>query len=186
MKTEKVYIEYLLLQAQQGNRQAGEDLLAVLQNKVRAFAHKFLGGSAAVDDCVQESLLKIHRQIKQLRAVKAIHTWVYRIVHSTCMDQLRQQAKTKSSTPDDPTVASNLDQQLDVKAAIAQLSEEQQVIIYLFYYEGFTVSEMAEVLGRPAGTIKYLLFAAREQIKSTLQHEESNHEHRRTNQTSLG
>ncbi len=176
MKSEKVYIEYLLLQAQLGDQHAGDDLLALLQVKIKAFVLKFLGGSAAVDDCVQESLLKIHRKFKQLRAVKAVHTWVYRIAYSTCMDHLRSQPATAELVEEPSADMSAYEQQLDVKAAIAALTEEQQVIIYLFYYEGFTVAEMAEILAKPAGTIKYLLFNARDQIKLNLQ-QESNHEH---------
>jgi len=102
------------------------------------------------------------------------------------MDHLRTQAKASSEPPDEVADGTDLDQQMDVKSAIAALPEEQQMIIYLFYYEGFTVTEVAQVMDKPAGTIKYLLFAARDQIKLKLQHEESNHEYRRTNQTSLG
>lgn len=168
MKSEKVYIEYLLLKAQQGDQQAADDLLAVLQSKIRAFVLKILGASAALDDCVQESLLKVHRKLKQLKAVKAVHTWVYRIVYSTCMDHLRA-LDNHGEVPDvgcEPVLL--LDQQLDVKAAIAQLPEEQQAIIHMFYYEGFTVTEVAQIMEKPAGTVKYLLFAARDQIKSSL------------------
>ncbi len=176
MKSEKVYIEYLLLQAQQGDQHAGEDLLILLQVKIKAFVLKFLGGSSAVDDCVQESLLKVHHKLKHLRAVKAVHTWIYRIAYSTCMDQLRSQPKAPEPVEEPNADLSAYEQQLDVNIAIATLNEEQQVIIYLFYYEGFTVAEMAEILAKPAGTVKYLLFTARDQIKQKLQ-QESNHEH---------
>ncbi len=176
MKSEKVYIEYLLLKAQVGDQQAGEDLIALIQVKVKAFVLKFLGGSSAVDDCVQEILLKVYRKMNQLKAVKAFHTWVYRIAYSTCMDQLRSQSDAVDDATEPSADLSEYEQQLDIKAAIAKLTEEQQVIIYLFYYEGFNVAEVAEILAKPAGTIKYLLFNARDQIKSNLQ-QESNHEH---------
>jgi RNA polymerase sigma-70 factor (ECF subfamily) len=168
MKSEKVYIEYLILQAQAGDAQAGDDLMAVLNAKIKAFVLKILGGSAAVDDCVQDSLLKIYQGINQLRQVKAVHTWIFRIVHSICMDHIRKNPTAVNEIVEDSEDLSDLEQQLDIKSAIATLSEAQQAIIYLFYYEGFNVMEVAEILTKPAGTVKYLLFTAREQIKSKI------------------
>ncbi|VAW43661.1 hypothetical protein MNBD_GAMMA02-53 [hydrothermal vent metagenome] len=168
MKSEKVYIEYLLLKAQAGNAQAGEDLMSILNAKIKAFALKLLGGSEAVDDCVQESLLKVYQRMNQLRQVKAVHAWIYRIVYSTCMDHIRKNPTTVNEAIEASEDLSDFERQLDIKAAIAALPKGQQVIIYLFYYEGFNVAEVAEILAKPAGTIKYLLFTARDQIKSKL------------------
>lgn len=170
MKSEKVYIEYLLLKAQMGEKQAGEDLLAILQVKVKGFVLRILGGSSIVDDCIQETLLKVYRKMNQLRHVKAVHTWVYRIAYSTCMDQCRNTPVTGYAALEAAEDISGYEQQLDIKTAIATLPEEQQAIIFLFYYEGFNVAEVAEIMARPAGTIKYLLFTARDKIKLHLEH----------------
>jgi len=178
MKSEKVYIEYLLLKAQAGNAQAGENLIVLLNAKIKAFVLKLIAGSAAVDDCVQDSLLKVFQRMNQVRQVKAVHTWVYRIVHSTCMDHIRKNPTAVTEAVEASEDLSNFEQQLDIKSAIAALPEDQQVVIYLFYYEGFNVAEVAEILSKPAGTIKYLLFTARDQIKSKLNNQpESNHEY---------
>ena len=173
MKSEKVYIEYLVIKAQAGEklsveRQVGDQLFAILQNKIKAFVLKIMGGRGAVDDCVQNTLLQVFGKLGQLNQAKAFHTWLYRIAYSSCMDYCR---KNRIQTDDQAEVTTDLsgfEQQLDVKTAIAQLPEAQQVIIFLFYYEGFTVAEMANILNQPAGTIKYQLFVAWAQIKQQL------------------
>jgi len=171
MKSEKVYIEYLVLKAQAGEklsaeREVGDELFTLLQTKVRAFVLKILGNRSGVDDCVQASLLQVFNQLGQLRSVKAFHTWLYRIVYSSCMDHCR---RDHSAVEIEPCAdALNIDQQIDVKTAIAQLAVSQQLVIFLFYYEGFTVAEMANILNQAAGTIKYKLFKAREQIEQQL------------------
>ncbi len=172
MKSEKIYLEYLLLKIQAGERlsteqQLGDELFATLESKVRAFVLKILGPSDAVDDCVQTILLRVFSKLGQLRQVKAFHTWLYRVAYSCCMDHCRKQvpAGAESTATGD---LSNFEQVLDVKTAIAQLPEQQQVIVFLFYYEGFTVAEMATILKQPPGTIKYALFVARDRLKQQL------------------
>ncbi len=185
MKSEKVYIEYLVLKAQAGEKlpaeqQVGDQLFFTLRPKIKAFVLKILGSHEAVDDCVQNTLLKVFGKLKQLKQVKAVHTWLYRIAYSSCMDHCRNQCSKTDTEAEAVADLSELDQQLDVKTAIANLAEAQQAIIFLFYYEGFTVAEMASILNQPAGTIKYQLFMAREQIKQQLIQTnlaESNHEY---------
>ncbi len=172
MKSEKIYIEYLVLKAQAGEKlpaeqQVGDELFTLLRSKVKAFVLKILSGGSDVEDCVQATLLQVFNKLSQLKNPKAFHTWLYRIAYSSCMDHCRK----KSHDVDVETESFalfDIDQQLDVKAAIARLTEEQQVIIFLFYYEGFTVAQMGHILNQPTGTIKYQLFKAREQIEKLI------------------
>lgn len=168
MKSEKVYVEFLVLKAQAGEQSAWDALLPLVQVKIKAFVRKFMGDSAGADDCIQETLLSVFSKLRQLKNLKLFHTWIYRIAYSKCMDFGRKQIP--GSEVDDLRAEdmSAYDQEIDVKSAIVKLPEEQQVIIYLFYYEGFNVTEIASVLSKPAGTIKYLLFTARESLKQRL------------------
>ncbi len=174
MKSEKIYIEYLVLKLKAGDDQVLENLIKVLSPKIRAFVIKHIGNCASVDDCVQDSLMKTLQNISQVKSIKAVHTWLYRIVHSVSMDYLRKLKQSNSFESFnqhqyeviDETVNNN--QRIDVNVALARLSEAHQTIIYLFYYESFNVSEISEILSKPQGTIKYELFQARDQIKKYL------------------
>jgi len=180
MKTEKIYIELLVLKIQTGDSQAWDDLLTITQVKVRAFAIKLLGQPSAVDDCIQETLLAIFKKINQLKDVKSFHTWLYQITYSKCMDYCRKNPKTEDMALSESADMTAYEQIIDIKSAIAALPESHQVIIFLFYYEGFTVAEMAEVLQKPVGTIKYQLFSARDHLKNQLtitNESEKNHEY---------
>ncbi len=173
MKSEKVYIEYLVLKVQAGEKlpaegQVGDELFAMLQAKVKAFVLKILCDRSGVDDCIQTTLLQVFNKLGQLKNPKAFHTWLYRVAYSCCMDYCRKNNTEVDNAPEVAAATSDVDQQLDVKTAIAQLPETLQVIIFLFYYEGFTVVQMADILKQPAGTIKYQLFEARQALKKQL------------------
>ncbi len=168
MESEKVYIELLLIKAQNGDHHVWDDLLTIVRGKVKAFAIKILGHSHAIDDCVQESLLTIFKDIKKLKDVKAFHTWLYRVVYSKCMDYGRKHSQTEESSRESNDYMTSLEHSLDIKTAISTLPKTQQTIIFLFYYEGFIITDIANILDKPAGTVKYLLFTAREQLKNHL------------------
>ncbi len=176
MKSEKVYIEYLLIKAQAGDQQALDALLPMIHAKLKAFVHRMLRGADAVEDCTQEALLKVVTKLSQLKEVKAFHTWLYRIAHSRCQDYWLKLKPEVELQADDFSYTDSVDQSMDVSRALQGLSDEHQVIIFLFYYEGFKVAEIAEIIKVPPGTVKFRLFAARERIKQKLQ-PESNHEY---------
>ena len=50
-----------------------------------------------------------------------------------------------------------------------KLPQEYRTVIYLFYYEGYKVKEISEMMNKTEGTIKTWLFRAREQLKNELE-----------------
>jgi RNA polymerase sigma-70 factor (ECF subfamily) len=182
MKTEKVYIEYLLLQVQAGESNALNQLLQIIRNKMMAFAKRYMIVTADADDCVQEAMVVICQQLKNLQNHHAFHGWMYKVLHSKCLDSWRKNNRHAADSIgvqdfiDDSIEDQSIDQQIDVNRAMQMLVPEFQTVVYLFYFEGFKVVEIADILKKPAGTVKSLLFTAREKIKS-LVNQESNHEY---------
>ena len=179
MKTEKIYIEYLVLQAQMGESEALQKLLPLIQQKMLSYAGRIMNGSADFEDCVQEALMVVMKKLGQLKDPKAFHGWMYQVLNSRCHDYWRRNRLQPESI--DSINSSSIDlasvnnegneQAMDIKQAMYGLPKIQQSVIYLFYFEGFKVSEVAVILEKPAGTIKSLLFDARAAIKSFLNQE---------------
>jgi len=171
MKTEKVYIEFLVLKAQSGDSQALDDLLLLVHKKMLSYANRIMSGSVGVDDCVQESMLVLVKKLNRLNEVKSFHGWVYKILNSRCQDYFRKNKVSLELSDVDLNSQNHdhiQDRKIDINYAISKLSRRHQSVIYLFYFEGFRVAEIAQILGKPAGTIKSLLFDARTAIKSFL------------------
>ncbi|MCB1583113.1 MAG: RNA polymerase sigma factor [Xanthomonadales bacterium] len=180
MKSEKVYIEYLLLKIQAGESDSMNRLLVLVQSKMQAYAQRLMSQKSDAEDCVQDAMLLMTKKIKQLKNIKAFHGWMYKILHNRCMDNLRKHKQEiagidteswigESSSEQD--VAVKIDAQADIAGVLRQLSGQAQTIIFLFYFEGFTVNEISQVIDKPAGTIKSMLFEARNDIKQLLNRE---------------
>ena len=56
----------------------------------------------------------------------------------------------------------------DVLAAVMALEPKYRVSIYLYYYEGYSVREVAKALGEKESTVQTRLARAREKLKKTL------------------
>ena len=142
MKTEKVYIEYLLLQAQAGDSSALNQLLQIIRNKMMAFAKRQMTVNADADDCVQEAMVVICQQLKNLQNHHAFHGWMYKVLHSKCLDSWRKNNRHAADSIgvqdfiDDSIEDQSIDQQIDVKRAMQMLGPEFQTVVYLFYFEG--------------------------------------------------
>ncbi|TDR19619.1 RNA polymerase sigma-70 factor (ECF subfamily) [Marinicella litoralis] len=181
MQTEKIYIEYLLIQAQMGESVALQKLMPLIQQKMLSYAKRIMQGSADAEDCVQDAMMVVLKKLAQLKDPKAFHGWMYRVINTRCQDHWRRShANRHGHRVDDmdPQAAAFQtesgevrEQVMDIKKAMSQLPQIQQSVIYLFYFEGFKVAEVAKILEKPAGTIKSLLFDARAAIKSFLKQE---------------
>ena len=60
------------------------------------------------------------------------------------------------------------DAALAVFTAVQNLPAKYRTPVYLYYYEGFSVDEIAAVTGRRPGTVKSDLFRARETLREQL------------------
>ncbi len=180
MKTEKVYIEFLLLNAQHGEKSALSDLLPLVRHKMMSYAVRVMRNASDAEDCVQEGMLVVLKKFNKVKDVKAFHGWVYQVINSRCHDHWRyQQRDLRSAVSIDdlaaqstePLLHERSDSLFDIKMSMTQLSGVHRSVIYLFYFEGFKVAEIAAILGKPAGTIKSDLFDVRQAIKKFLNQE---------------
>lgn len=171
MKQQNIYIEWLVLKTQGGDEQTLNESLEIIRHRLLTYARRLLSDPADADDCVQDALVVICKKLHQLREPKAFHGWMYRVINSRCQDFWRRQRPAESldehiiATADTTERAADVS---DVAEAIAQLMVRDAAVMHLFYFEGFTVSEISQILDKPTGTIKSMLFQARARIRSLL------------------
>jgi RNA polymerase sigma-70 factor (ECF subfamily) len=163
----KVYIEYLLLKE---DKTSIEEVIAIIQPKLLSFALTILKSPYEAQDAVQESLISIIKGIAKLKNHRKFHAWIYQVTRNKCLDSIRHNKKHQNDCDLDTvtelkSTVTNQDDSLDLINFIQQLPNNQKNVVHLFYYDGFNIREIAHILEKPAGTIKSLLFDAREHLK---------------------
>ncbi len=151
------------------------------ENKLRFYktAKAILKNDDDVYDALQEALMSIYQNFRQLKDLKFFSTWATRIVINKCYDLLR---KNKNNiVPFDESMENNLNNsrndvydidQYGIRLAIESLNEDLKLITILYYCDDYSVNEISEIVDIPVGTVKSRLSRAREFLKNKLGKEE--------------
>ncbi len=143
-------------------------------------AHGVLRNAADAEDVAQEALLRAYQKFDRLRDATRFRAWLVRITFRLALDRWRtarrrEQRETQWALPDlrpaPPTAEEIADAnafQARLEKALQQLPEKFRMVLLLAAIEGYTLEEVAEMLGIPMGTVKSRLFFARKQLAEKL------------------
>ena len=161
----------LLRAARSLDVQALADIYDRFSPKLHRYAMRLLGEECAAEDCVAETF---SRFLAALQANKGprdyLQAYLFRTAHNLIADYYRRQPPTEelqeSLAQEDNTEESarlNL-RQRRVRAALRELTEDQQQVIALKFLEGWENDEIARALRKPVGAVKSLQHRALETI----------------------
>ncbi len=150
-----------------------ETVRPMLDTLYRA-AYAVLGNDADAQDAAQSAVEQAYVSLPSLKDRSRFRPWLLRILKNECYRMLRRQKRfiPFDEVPDTPTEDFDA---LDLKAAFARLSPDSRLAVALYYFEGYSVSEIASLLGEPDGTIKSRLSRARKAMRNDLTDLEVSH-----------
>lgn len=103
----------------------------------------------AVDETVYQGY--VHRN--DLRKPKFLKTWVTRILINECFKIIRNGKRELNMDVLPENQQDSVEDSIHIKLVINNLPEDLRKVIILRYFGGFTISETAEILGIPDGTV---------------------------------
>ena len=128
------------------------------------------------NDAIQEALYSAYKNYYSLREKSYFTTWIIKILINKCRNIIN---KNKKIAYIDDTVIQNTASSEDnyeiensLEWVLNQIDKELKEIVVLYYYDDFSVADIANVLEIPQGTVKSRLSRAREQIKEIIKKEE--------------
>jgi RNA polymerase sigma-70 factor (ECF subfamily) len=164
---EQIADEILVMDAQSGHREAFDMLVLRWQKRLWWHAFNLTGRTEAAWDIAQESWLNIVRGLTRLNDPAKFGAWAYRIVSHKAYDwRCRHGRECSPENEPEDTLAVTAEQgkhetASDVHDILRRLPTRAQVVLNLYYLEGFSLAEIASILGTPDGTVKSRLHAAR-------------------------
>jgi RNA polymerase sigma-70 factor (ECF subfamily) len=126
------------------------------------------GDRAVAEEATQEAFARALARWRRLRSHPRPAGWVVTTAMNVARRQLRRRPEVTTAEP----TARDADAELDLRAAIADLSERQQQAVVLHYLLDLSVEETASVMSCDAGTVKTHLSRARTALGRTLDHED--------------
>jgi RNA polymerase sigma-70 factor, ECF subfamily len=146
-----------------------DQLVAVLP-RLRRFARGLTGSAVEADDLVQAACERALARTHQFQVGTRFDSWMFRIVQTVWIDQLRAR-DTRKTESEDAALNVGSDESVrrvearmalrEVQAAVDTLPAEQRVALLLVTVEGLSYKEAADVAEVPVGTIMSRLARAR-------------------------
>lgn len=149
------------------------ELVSAYQAELLRFCYVRMQDRMLAEDAVQETFMKAYRRLPMYRDDGHEKAWLYRIALNVCRDMLRsgwfrrinrhitpELLPEESSPPDDEEIALSM--------AIHSLPEKSREVVLLYYYQNFTVTEIAHILSIRQSSVSERLQRARAQLKEML------------------
>ncbi len=143
-----------------------------------------------MEDAAGETFLAAFRYIKTYRGQSKLSTWLWKIAYHKAVD-VRRRRLAAGPLADDVVGAAEAsdrlpgvrleedERSLAIWQAVQRLPESQAAAIVLFYREGRSIQEIAEILETPENTVKTWLSRGRSELAAKLQHIQENDHVRR-------
>ena len=126
-----------------------EELFKAEYNGMVRLAYTILGTTTEAEDLVQDSFVEVSRRLGEIRSPGA---YLRSAVVSRCKSSLRRRRLVERVRPEAPAgLSAEAGELWDVLAA---LTEDQRIAVVLRYYGGYRSSEIAEIVDRPAATVR--------------------------------
>lgn len=151
------------------------DLAEEYQAMLYRIAFSNMKNRADAEDAVQEAFLRYMKGEKPIQNKEHEKAWLIRTTINICIDVLKSSWYRKTVAWDEslPLAAQNIYLPYQIKddktlEAVLKLPVHYRNPIYLFYYEDYSIHEIAGVLNEKEATIKTRLRRGREEVKRIL------------------
>lgn len=136
-------------------------------NTVYRVAYSYVKNAADSEDIVQDTFVKLMCADKGFDSEVHIKAWLIRVAANLAKDMLRS-PRVSRREPLDDSIPARETADSGVSQAVGSLDPKYGAVIYLHYYEGYGVREIASMLGLTEGNVKVRLKRGREKLKAIL------------------
>ncbi len=159
--------------------EAFKDLLSCYKERLYWHVRNMAKDHEDTDDILQNTFIKIYRNIEKFKGESQLYSWMYRIATNETITFLNLKAKRLQidSTELQSHLIDNLESdvyfegseiQLKLQQAIATLPQKQQQVFNMKYFEELKYREMAEILETSEGALKASYHIAAKKIEEFL------------------
>ncbi len=188
LQYKKMPLEELVVLSQQNDFKALEELIRREQKNVYAAFSYLSSKKENVSDLTQEALLRVAKNIQNLKNPKLFKSWLNQIITNLFYDELRksqrkpdtisiddetddilsikQQLPDKKSKPHEKCITSELEKM--IKLAIQELPDQFRIAIILRELQGLSYEEIAQATHSSIGTVKSRIARARTKLQEDL------------------
>lgn len=167
-------LENLLLKIAKGNSESLEELYLQINKLVYSYAYSILKDHECAQDVMQDTFIKINEASTKYKPQGKPLAWILKITKNFCLMTVRKNSREQSTDIEgneyflNKSVNYKYEEKLVLKAAFKLLDEGERQIVFLYLITGMKHREIAQILGKPLGTILWKYNTALKKLKKEL------------------
>lgn len=154
-----------LLQSASQKEEAFRILVSTYKERLYWHIRNIVKSHDDTDDVLQNTFIKVFRNIDKFKGDSKLYTWLYRIATNESITFINKRAKRQHITNEElqQQTLERLETdvyfegdaiQLQLQKALATLPEKQQLVFNMKYFEDHTYEELSEILDTSVGGLK--------------------------------
>lgn len=174
----------MALKSDADKEKAFRDLMSQYKERLYWHIRNMVLDHDDADDVLQNTFIKVYRNIDSFKGDSKLYTWMYRIATNEAITFMRKRAKRNNITMEEVKdhAINNLESdvyfeggaiELNLQKAIASLPERQQLIFNMKYFEDHTYEQLSEILDISVGGLKSSYHIAVKKITAYLKDNET-------------
>ena len=175
MTDETVLIEQLI--NVQTREKAFRELISLYKERLYWHVRKIVISHDDTDDVLQNTFIKIYKNISKFNQESKLFSWMYRIATNEAITFINKRNKERKvdisevqeqivSTLESDIYFSGEEIQEILQKAIASLPQKQQLVFNMKYFDNMKYTQISEILGTSVGALKASYFHAVKKIES--------------------
>lgn len=153
-------------------REAVEALVRKYEKSVYRLAYSYMKNRHDTDDIYQEVFLRYFRKKPEFESEEHEKAWFIRTTVNCCKSYFRSGWFQRTTSLDERTKGQEdsyeIGEHNELLEAVMALPTKYRMAVHLFYYEGYSVQEIAELTGEKVTTVTTRLNRAREKLRDLL------------------
>lgn len=149
---------------------------------VYSLAFKMLKNKEEAEEVSQDTFVKAFKNLKKFKGASKFSTWLYKIAYRSCLDRLKKiKENYKVDTIDEVTInrigetetilegINRKERSQIIQQCLLKLPEEDRSLLWMFYFEEFSLKEIIEITGLSQVNLKVKLHRARKRLLSIVE-----------------
>ena len=169
--------ELLALRCGRGERAAFEELIRTWEDRLFYFIRRYVDRREDAYDLLQQTWLKVVRNIRSLKEPGRLAPWLYRIARNTCLNHGRVRSEYVAAPLEDsadhaadrPDGTRRFGRAEEVHYGLGRISLPHREVLTLFFLQDVTLAEIARIVGVSEGTVKSRLHHAKAALRRALE-----------------
>ena len=164
-----------------GDNNALIDIISDHREGLVLFLSSFTGDFCLAEETAEETFLKLYTDKPKFSGKCSFKTWLYTIGKNMAIDHIRKMSKYGETPIDDfydiadrENIENNYIRDEDKKQllrALEKLNNDYRQVLYLIYFENFSSTETAKIMGKSERQMRNLLYRSKESLRNILEKE---------------